>query len=98
MPIMRKAGASLLASWILAFFASGITLGCWSSASAEPFFAIFGRQAPPVIVIPFEYVRGHIFLQLNLDGAGPSIIMLDTGFLSNKKTILVDSPVAARLR
>lgn len=98
MSFMRKAGESLLASWIFVFLAFGITLDCWHHAFAVPFFTSFRRPSVPIIVIPFEYVRGHIFLRLDLDGAGPRTILLDTGFISSEKTILLDSSVAGRLR
>lgn len=98
MHIMRKAGESLLTTWLLVFLGSGIFFCCQRHAHGESLSAALTRPAAQVIVIPFEYVRGHIFLNLALDNAGVNVIMLDTGFISNEKTILVDSSVAERLR
>ncbi len=98
MYIMRRAEELLLASWFLVFASLGITFNGWRYVSAESLFAAFSRPSSPVIVIPFEYIRGHIYLRLNLDGAGLSTIMLDTGFITNQKMIMLDSTVAGRLR
>lgn len=98
MPIMRQAGKSLLMSWLLLFLTIGIALDGGQRASADSYSFAFADPNSQAIVIPFEYVRGHIFLRLDLDGAGPSTIMLDTGFVSDERMILVDSSVAGRLR
>ncbi|HET9087921.1 MAG TPA: hypothetical protein VFN53_10390 [Acidobacteriaceae bacterium] len=49
-------------------------------------------------MIPFEYVHGHIFLQLALGGLGMHTVMLDTGFTSDSKMIAIDSRIAEQLR
>ena len=98
MHIMRKAGKSLLTTWLRVFLATGIILGCWRCAIGKSLFTASVRPASQVIVIPFEYASGHIFLHLQLDDAGMNVIMLDTGFISNEKTILVDFSVVGRLR
>lgn len=98
MPTMRETGRSIWTLWVCVFLAIGITLDGGQCAYAVSYSLAISRPTSRVIVIPFEYVRGHIFLQLELDDEGPSTIMLDTGFVSDERTILVDTSVARRLR
>lgn len=98
MSAVRKARVPVLASWLLLCFSSAIFSSYWHAACAESLLAVRGHSDSPVIAIPFDYVRGHIFLQVALDGIGTRTIMLDTGFTSNMKMLMVDSPIAAQLR
>lgn len=86
------------ALWLLLLAVFGTAWCGRAMGNAQGRFLFFGRPAAPDVVLPFEYFRGHIYLRLVVDGVGPRTFLLDTGFLSKKRTIVMDPASADGLR
>lgn len=87
-----------MTTWVCLLLACGATWPCWGHASAEGPFSSSTQSPTPEAVVPFEYFRGHIYLRPSLEGAGPRTFLLDTGFITEGRMVLISPSAADGLR